>query len=91
MFSLFHELSSFITRVYAVIKNTIQQLASLYHIKQKIYTNSFKGVHLQTVFGFLSELLTVLITLDEIIISNPTFNDGLTMYKRYYKYYNLLI
>lgn len=76
------ELSEFVKRAYLVTKNTIQQLASLYHSHQKLYSTSFKNVHLYSVLDNLGELLTVLITLDEILLSNPHFSNGLALYKR---------
>jgi WASH complex subunit 7 len=103
------DLQAFVGRVYQVIKNMIQQMASLYHNHQQLYNKSFKGVcgnqasavcshshtrhchcclaihvqvHLNTVFHMMSELLTVLITLDEIIGQNPNFKLAWSMYKR---------
>eukprot|EP01114_Cavostelium_apophysatum_P015887 TRINITY_DN4419_c1_g1_i1.p1 TRINITY_DN4419_c1_g1~~TRINITY_DN4419_c1_g1_i1.p1 ORF type:complete len:1166 (-),score=413.58 TRINITY_DN4419_c1_g1_i1:31-3102(-) len=83
--SLLHDLSQFVNRVYAVVKNVIQQLASLYNAQQKLYATTFKNVHLQTVFGHLSDLLGTLITLDEIIQSNSGYANQLNMYKRMVK------
>lgn len=85
MFSLLLELNSYINRCNAVVKNTIQQLASLYHSNQKLYVSSFKGVHLQSVFGHLADLLAVLISLDEIVIANNAFPNALNLYKRMVK------
>ena len=68
--------------MYKVVKNMIQQMASLYHNHQQLYNKSFKGVHLNTVFHMMSELLTVLITLDEVIGQNPNFKLAWSMYKR---------
>jgi WASH complex subunit 7 len=80
---LLQELSEYLSRCYLVCKNVVHQLASLYNTNQKLYITSFKGVHLQTVFDNLSDLFTVLITLDEIITTNQAFNSALNMYKRY--------
>eukprot|EP01094_Clydonella_sp_ATCC50884_P012957 TRINITY_DN2324_c0_g1_i2.p1 TRINITY_DN2324_c0_g1~~TRINITY_DN2324_c0_g1_i2.p1 ORF type:complete len:1145 (+),score=548.34 TRINITY_DN2324_c0_g1_i2:58-3435(+) len=76
------DMLNYVNRVYSVIKNMVQQLASLYHAQQQLYVKSFKGVHLNTVFHQLSELLTVLITLDEIIAQNAEFKLAWSMYKR---------
>ena len=58
------------------------QLASLYNAKEKLYQNSFKNVHFSIVFYTLSELLTCLVTLDEVICSNQNFKQAWNMYKR---------
>lgn len=41
------------------------------------------GVHFQTVYEHLGELLVVLLTLDEIMENHGTLKDHWKMYKRY--------
>ena len=84
MLSFLQEVSSFVNRTYAVTKNIIQQLASLYNTNQKLYVN-FKTVHFTTIFEHLCDLFTVLITMDEIITSNPAFQTSITVYERMVK------
>ncbi|XP_067134049.1 WASH complex subunit 4 isoform X3 [Centruroides vittatus] len=81
--SVMQELSCFVNRCNLVVKNTIHQMASL-------YTNNKNGptlidvtdVHFQTVYKHLGELLTTLITLDEIIDIQVTLREHWTLYKR---------
>ena len=61
----------------------MRQLASLYNPKEKLYQQSFKNIHLNTVFYCVSELLTCLITLDEIVTQNQNLKKAWAMYKRY--------
>ncbi|RMX41703.1 hypothetical protein pdam_00019853 [Pocillopora damicornis] len=66
MLPLLQDISSFVTRAYEVVKNVIQQLASL-HSKEGPKVMDVTGVHFTTVFEHLAGLLGVLITLDEIM------------------------
>ncbi|KAI1239222.1 hypothetical protein IHE44_0012336 [Lamprotornis superbus] len=80
------ELSCFVTRCYEVVVNVVHQLAVLYTSNKnapKIIETS--GVHFQAMYEHLGELLTVLITLDEIIDNHATLKDHWTMYKRLLK------
>ncbi|XP_029457390.1 WASH complex subunit 4 isoform X2 [Rhinatrema bivittatum] len=84
--SFLQELSCFVTRCYEVVMNVVHQLASLYTSNRnasKIMETS--GVHFQTLYEHLGELLTVLLTLDEIIDNHATMKDHWTMYKRLLK------
>ncbi|KAK2158033.1 hypothetical protein LSH36_178g02040 [Paralvinella palmiformis] len=83
---LLQELSCFVNRSYEVIKNVVCQLSCLYtsgKMTPKVINTS--GVHLQSVFEHLGELLSVLITLDEIIVNHVTLKEHWTMYKRMLK------
>ncbi|ERE87782.1 WASH complex subunit 7-like protein [Cricetulus griseus] len=84
--SFLQELSCFVTRCYEVVMNVIHQLAALY-ISNKIGPKIIEttGVHFQTMYEHLGELLTVLLTLDEIIDNHVTLKDHWTMYKRLLK------
>ncbi|XP_039617760.1 WASH complex subunit 4 [Polypterus senegalus] len=80
------ELSCFVTRCSEVVVNVVQQLASLYCTnKTAIKIIESSGVHFQTVYEHLGELLSVLLTLDEIIENHSTLKDNWTMYKRLLK------
>uniref|UniRef100_A0A8C3RNI0 WASH complex subunit 4 n=1 Tax=Chelydra serpentina TaxID=8475 RepID=A0A8C3RNI0_CHESE len=84
--SFLQELSCFVTRCYEVVMNVIHQLAVLYTSNKnapKIIATS--GVHFQTMYEHLGELLTVLLTLDEIVDNHATLKDHWTMYKRLLK------
>ncbi|KAG8138232.1 hypothetical protein E2320_004147 [Naja naja] len=84
--SFLQELSCFVTRCYEVVMNIVHQLAALYtsnkNIPKVIETS---GVHFQTMYEHLGELLTVLLTLDEIVNNHATLKDHWTMYKRLLK------
>nr|XP_021496600.1 WASH complex subunit 4 isoform X2 [Meriones unguiculatus] len=84
--SFLQELSCFVTRCYEVVMNVVHQLAALY-ISNKIGPKIIEttGVHFQTMYEHLGELLTVLLTLDEIIDNHITLKDHWTMYKRLLK------
>uniref|UniRef100_A0A4W4GUC8 WASH complex subunit 4 n=1 Tax=Electrophorus electricus TaxID=8005 RepID=A0A4W4GUC8_ELEEL len=84
--SFLQELSCFVTRCFEVVVNVVYQLAALYNSNKgatKIIESS--GVHFQTVYEHLGELLVVLITLDEIMENHATFRDHWKMYKRLLK------
>uniref|UniRef100_A0ABI7ZS81 WASH complex subunit 4 n=1 Tax=Felis catus TaxID=9685 RepID=A0ABI7ZS81_FELCA len=84
--SFLQELSCFVTRCYEVVMNVVHQLAALY-ISNKIAPKIIEttGVHFQTMYEHLGELLTVLLTLDEIIDNHVTLKEHWTMYKRLLK------
>ncbi|XP_032078057.1 WASH complex subunit 4 [Thamnophis elegans] len=84
--SFLQELSCFVTRCYEVVMNVVHQLAALYTSNKntpKVIETS--GVHFQTMYEHLGELLTVLLTLDEIVNNHATLKDHWTMYKRLLK------
>eukprot|EP01100_Stratorugosa_tubuloviscum_P013891 TRINITY_DN7156_c0_g1_i1.p1 TRINITY_DN7156_c0_g1~~TRINITY_DN7156_c0_g1_i1.p1 ORF type:complete len:1131 (+),score=465.04 TRINITY_DN7156_c0_g1_i1:117-3509(+) len=82
MLPFFIDLSDLVDRSYVVIANTIQQLAALYHKNQPIYINSFKNIHLNTVFTVMGELLAALAALDEVIRQNTSLQASWQMYKK---------
>uniref|UniRef100_A0A673Y1T1 WASH complex subunit 4 n=1 Tax=Salmo trutta TaxID=8032 RepID=A0A673Y1T1_SALTR len=84
--SFFQELSCFVSRCFEVVVNVVHQLAALYNSNKgvtKIIESS--GVHFQTVYEHLGELLVVLLTLDEIMENHGTLKDHWKMYKRLLK------
>ncbi|XP_048356544.1 LOW QUALITY PROTEIN: WASH complex subunit 4 [Sphaerodactylus townsendi] len=84
--SFLQELSCFVTRCYEVVMNVVHQLAVLYTSNKnspKVIETS--GVHFQAMYEHLGELLTVLLTLDEIIDNHTMLKDHWTMYKRLLK------
>ncbi|KAI4825620.1 hypothetical protein KUCAC02_021300 [Chaenocephalus aceratus] len=84
--SFLQELSCFVTRCYEVVVNIVHQLAALYNSNKgatKVIESS--GVHFQTVYEHLGELLVVLLTLDEIMENHGTLKDHWKMYKRLLK------
>uniref|UniRef100_A0A8C5MSK7 WASH complex subunit 4 n=1 Tax=Leptobrachium leishanense TaxID=445787 RepID=A0A8C5MSK7_9ANUR len=84
--SFLQELSCFVNRCSEVVMNVVHQLAALYtgsRTEPKIIETS--GVHFLPMYEHLGELLTVLITLDEIIENHATLKDHWTMYKRLLK------
>ncbi|XP_068718075.1 WASH complex subunit 4-like [Montipora capricornis] len=84
MLSLLQGLSSFVTRCYEVVKNVVQQLASLYS-KDGPKVMDVTGVHFTTVFEHLAAVIGVLITLDEIIDASHTLKDHWKQYRRMIK------
>ncbi|XP_044177343.1 WASH complex subunit 4-like isoform X1 [Acropora muricata] len=82
--SLLQDLSSFVNRSYEVVKNVLQQLASLYSkVGPKVM--DVTGVHFTTVFEHLAALLGVLITLDEILDASHTLKEHWKQYRRMIK------
>ncbi|KAF4081421.1 hypothetical protein AMELA_G00160980 [Ameiurus melas] len=84
--SFLQELSCFVSRCFEVVVNLVHQLAALYN-NNKAATKIIEsnGVHFQTVYEHLGELLVVLITLDEIMENHGTLRDHWKMYKRLLK------
>jgi WASH complex subunit 7 len=85
MWPLLVSLGQFVHRSYAVVSNTIRQLASVYHPSNRLYVQSFQHIHLSLVFQKLFKLLTVLVTFDEIIALNDQLPTCWGMYKRMLK------
>ncbi|KAM3833616.1 WASH complex subunit 4 isoform 2-T2 [Vipera latastei] len=84
--SFLQELSCFVTRCCEVVMNVVHQLAALYTSNKNIpNVIETSGVHFQTMYEHLGELLTVLLTLDEIINNHATLKDHWTTYKRLLK------
>ncbi|KAI7811908.1 WASH complex subunit 4 [Triplophysa rosa] len=84
--SFLQELSCFVSRCFEVVVNMVHQLAALYNSNKsatKIIEST--GVHFQTVYEHLGELLAVLITLDEIMENHTTLKEHWKMYKRLLK------
>lgn len=84
--SFLQELSCFVSRCFEVVINMVHQLAALYNSSKgatKIIEST--GVHFQTVYEHLGELLVVLITLDEIMENHATLKEHWKMYKRLLK------
>ncbi|EDO43986.1 predicted protein, partial [Nematostella vectensis] len=84
MLPLLQEISSFVTRCYDVVKSVLQQLGSL-HNKGGPKVIDVNGVHFTTVFEHLGKVLTVLITLDEILDASHTLKDHWKLYRRMVK------
>lgn len=70
----------FVRRCYAVIVNTVHQLASLYSNAQRFF--NVANIHFREVFVALGDVLAVLITIEEIIRSNAALRDGWASYRR---------
>ena len=56
---MWQDINHWVERAHALSKNFISQLASLFNERQRLYIQSFKGVHLLKVFRSLAELLQV--------------------------------
>ena len=76
------KLCNFVLRVNAVIKNTVEQLAYLYHPKQKLYISTYKNVSMDYLLDRLSQTLTILVTLDIIVRENEELKDAWENYKK---------
>ncbi|CAL1261517.1 unnamed protein product [Larinioides sclopetarius] len=84
MIPFMQELSCFVNHIYGVVKNIVHQLSAL-------YTSGKNGVpviidvtdvHFQIVYKHLGSLLTILVTLDEIIDAQEALREHWTQYKR---------
>lgn len=85
MLPFLQRLSVFADRVHLVVKNVVQQLAALYSPRSTPQTIDVREVHLDTIFRYLGDALTVLITLDEIVESNTGLKEHWLLYKRMMK------
>eukprot|EP00602_Paraphysomonas_sp_CaronLab_P007109 CAMPEP_0185031460 /NCGR_PEP_ID=MMETSP1103-20130426/18944_1 /TAXON_ID=36769 /ORGANISM="Paraphysomonas bandaiensis, Strain Caron Lab Isolate" /LENGTH=1209 /DNA_ID=CAMNT_0027566997 /DNA_START=38 /DNA_END=3667 /DNA_ORIENTATION=- len=75
------KVSNFVDRAYSVSINLVQQLSSLIRDNEQLYRASFQKVHLEKVFLSLGQLLTILITLDNIIDQNDALKHAWVSYK----------
>jgi len=79
--STLQELMNFVDRCYLVCTNIIQQLASLYSAKERLYKSTFVSVHLTSVYKSLGQLFYTLISLDYIIDQNLALKESWIQYK----------
>ncbi|TMW66090.1 hypothetical protein Poli38472_003855 [Pythium oligandrum] len=86
MLPFFQDISNFVDRCNAITINMLHQLASLYQSFQKLWKSTFKLVHLHPVFDALASLLEVMITIDAIVIDNPSIVTAWDKYKRMMQY-----
>ncbi len=75
------ELSNFVERCHLVVLNLIQQLSALYNPNNTLYRSLLEKTNLMSVLFSLSEILTVLITLDTIITQNDNLLSAWGAYK----------
>lgn len=80
------DLQNYVKRVNGVGRNLVNQLACLYHDRQRLYITTFKHVHLECVVAGLGELCRILVTLDAIIMDNEAIAYGWDKYKHMIKY-----
>ena len=78
---LLQELSNYIDRCYSVCLNIIQQLSSLMNNNDILYRCLYHNVYFINIFKYISELLTILITLDSIIQNNENLLNSWNSYK----------
>ena len=79
------DLWNFCERVNTTVQNVIQELAKIYNAKNSKKQGelaSYLNVHFLPVYASLSEVLGVMITLDEMIQQNQSFSHHLTLYNR---------
>jgi WASH complex subunit 7 len=81
------DLWNYCERVGILVKNVVQQLASIYSKFNKSNQERtpllvFQFVHFQVVYSSLAELFGVLITMDEMIQQNQAIGNHVTLYKR---------
>jgi WASH complex subunit 7 len=80
------DLANFVQRVFSLGRNFVNQLACLFHDRQKLYLMTYKHVNVDYLFEHLGQLCRVLITLDAVIGDNPALGDAWNSYKRMIKY-----
>ncbi|ELU08313.1 hypothetical protein CAPTEDRAFT_221991 [Capitella teleta] len=86
MMPFLQELSCFVIRCYDVVRHVLHQLSALYsNGKSSPIVMDVSNVHFQSVYEHLGEILTVLITLDEIIDNQNMLKEHWTLYKRMLK------
>lgn len=76
------ELCNFINRINAVVKNTVEQLAYLYHPKQRLYIATYRHVQMDYVLDRLSQTLSILVTFDQIVRENEEMRRAWENYKK---------
>ncbi|GAM18419.1 hypothetical protein SAMD00019534_015940 [Acytostelium subglobosum LB1] len=79
------DLSAFVNRCYAITRNIVSQLASCYQAQANAFSKFFKNIHLQSVFYALSDLFSVLITLDQIVVQNQALASSWGRFQRMVK------
>jgi WASH complex subunit 7 len=85
MLPFLQRLSVYVNRVRLVVKSLVQQLASLHSPRPAAQCIDPTDVHLETVFAALGRLLTVMVTLDEMIAQNESLQEHWVLYKRMMK------
>lgn len=85
MISLMQDLSCHVSRCYLVAKSVIQQMSALFDKSKPSCVIDVTDVHFQTVFEHLGEMLSSLVTLDEIVQTQSTLRDHWTLYGRMLK------
>jgi len=82
MMPLFTELTNYLSRVRVVVCNTIQQLASLFDKKQKIYASFSSGrCHFLPLYEALAETFESLFSLQQIISTNSDLTQAWDKYE----------
>ena len=82
MIPFLQDVANFVNRVHFVVRNLVEQLAHLYHQKQRLYISTFKYVQFNYVFQKLSGALTLLVTLDVIVRDNEDLTEAWDTYKK---------
>ena len=86
LISLLQDIKNFVRRAYDVGRNLVQQLANLYKgDRTRGHITSFQGVYVATIYDHLADLMSMLISLDELIDKNENISDCWTRYKRMLK------
>ncbi|KAJ9449113.1 WASH complex subunit 7-like protein [Diplonema papillatum] len=90
MLPLFLDLWTFCDRSYKVIENIVRQLASIYNDRNRKRPNrkglaAYSSSHFTQLWVAMLELMTVLITFDQMITQNDAFHQALTIFKRMIK------
>eukprot|EP01038_Epipyxis_sp_PR26KG_P006379 gene6379-8787_t len=80
------ELSNFVDRCHAVAMNLVQQISSLMNTQDSLYRLIFNRTHLPSAFYSLSDLLSVLMSLDTIIKNNDILLESWSLYKMMISY-----
>lgn len=71
---MLQRLATYCGRVVQVVKNTVQQLAMLYSSRVSNQAIDPRGVHLDTIFAALGEILGVMAILDKILVQNEVIH-----------------
>ena len=75
------DLNNFVSRLRALTRGIVQQLASLYHARRKEFQTTFRHVRLLPCFRALATTLEMLISLDAIVLSKPAISRAWSRYK----------
>jgi hypothetical protein len=87
MLPVLQDIYFFVRHLKSVATNIFRQLACLYFEKLNMYKTTFHSVELNSVWTVFGSLLEIMITIDSLIKSNKSVEDGMTAFKKLLIYF----